>query len=142
MTVFARFGFPVLAIIAGSAVATVAMAAELPPTLESGIFGDDRLILAADRETGTLSGYLHDGDCRVFFSGPLKPVTQYQRPELGESYELMSWDPQRPAATFTTTSCRPGVGSAQSVNVRPGPATVLTSAFMGSFYTTVTCEHP
>lgn len=103
MTVFARFGFPVLAIIAGSAVATVAMAAERPPTLESGIFGDDRLILAADRETGTLSGYLHDGDCRVFFSGPLKPVSQYQRPELGESYELVSWDPQRPGATFTTT---------------------------------------
>ena len=103
MTVFARFGFPVLAIIAGSAVATVAMAAERPPTLESGIFGDDRLILAADRETGTLSGYLHDGDCRVFFSGPLKPVTQHQRPELGESYELVSWDPQRPGATFTTT---------------------------------------
>lgn len=122
MTVFARFGFPVLAIIAGSAVATFAMAAELPPSLESGIFGDDRLILAADRETGTLSGYLHDGDCRVFFAEPLRPVTQYQRPELGESYELQSWDPQRPAATFTTTLySRARGGFNDQITLEPGP---------------------
>ncbi len=122
MTLFARFSFPVLVMIAGSMVAPVAVAAELSPTLESGEFGDERLILAADRETGTLSGYLHDGDCRVFFTGASRPVTQYQRPELGESYELESRDPQRPAATFTTTLySRARGGFNDQITLEPGP---------------------
>src|SRR3569832_2509179 len=40
------------------------------------------------------------------------------------------------AVTFTTASCGPGVGSAQSVRVSPGPAVALTSACMHLFYTT------
>jgi len=81
----------------------IGTAAEPSSTLQSSVFGDERLILAADPDSGILSGYLHDGACRVFFRGKLKPVIQYQRAGLGESYEVESWDPRRPSATVTTT---------------------------------------
>lgn len=38
-------------------------AADIQPTLQSGMFGDERLILAVDPDSGSLSGYLHDNDC-------------------------------------------------------------------------------
>ena len=101
---------------------SIATAAEPTSTLDSGIFGDERLILAADPESGNLSGYYHNGDCRVFLSGKLAPVIQYQRPGLGESYEVESWDPQKPSATFTTTLySRARGGFAEQVTLEPGP---------------------
>ncbi|WP_374614787.1 WG repeat-containing protein [Sphingorhabdus sp.] len=110
------------AILLGSVATSDATAFETQPTLRSGEFGDERLILAADPERGVVSGYFRDGDCRVFFTGPLRPVTQYQRPELGESYDLQSWDPRRPAATFTTTLySRARGGFNDQITLEPGP---------------------
>lgn len=113
-----RVSLLVLVLMASS----IATAAEPSSTLESGIFGDEQLILAADPDTGKLSGYYHDGDCRVFLSGKLAPVIQYQRAGLGESYEVESWDPQRPSAKFTTTLySRARGGFAEQVTLEPGP---------------------
>lgn len=98
------------------------IAAEQGSTLQSGVFGDERLILAADPDSGTLSGYYQDGACRVFFSGKLSPVIQYQRADLGESYEVESWDPRRPSATFITTFySRARGGFAEQITLEPGP---------------------
>lgn len=38
-------------------------AADIQPRPQSGLFGDARLILAVDPDSGSLSGYLHDNDC-------------------------------------------------------------------------------
>ncbi|MGE3744300.1 MAG: WG repeat-containing protein [Sphingomonadaceae bacterium] len=92
-----------LVAVAGLIASTSAIAAQSSPTVQSGVFGDERLILAADTDSATLSGYYREGHCRVFFQGALQPVTQYQRPDLGESYEIQSWDPRKPEAVFTTT---------------------------------------
>lgn len=118
LTTALQLSFLYIALMA-SAIGT---AAELSSTLQSGVFGDERLILAADPDSGILSGYLHDGACRVFFRGKLKPVIQYQRAGLGESYEVESWDPRRPSATFTTTLySRARGGFTDQITVEPGP---------------------
>lgn len=97
-------------------------AAQMMPTLLSGEFGDERLILAADRESNSLSGYYRDGECRVLMKGKLQPVAQYQRAELGESYEVQSWDPRNPDATFTTTLYSRARGSFNDqITIEPGP---------------------
>jgi hypothetical protein len=54
-------------------------------SLLSGYF-DDHLMIAADQESGTLSGYYNDGKCRLFFQGPLQVVELYQRKDFGEAY--------------------------------------------------------
>jgi hypothetical protein len=56
-------------------------------TLHSGYF-DDFLMIAADAESGQLSGYYNDGKCRLYFQGPLVPRESYQRKDLGETYML------------------------------------------------------
>ncbi len=122
MTLFARLSFHLLAIVAGLPAPAIAAAADPQSTLESGAFGDERLILAANREAGTLSGYFRDGRCRLFFTGQLKPVTQHQRADLGESYELESRDPRRPGTTFTTTLySRARGGFNDQVTLEPAP---------------------
>lgn len=68
-------------------------AAETKSTLLSGEFGDERLIIAADPDNNSPSGYYRDGECRVFMVGKLEPFTQNQRADLGESYEVQSWEP-------------------------------------------------
>jgi len=97
-------------------------AAETQPTLLSGEFGDERLMIAADAESNSLSGYYRDGECRVFMKGKLQPVIQYQRADLGESYEVQSWDPRKPDTTFTTTLySRARGGFNQQITLEPGP---------------------
>ena len=70
-------------------------------TLFGGTF-DRGLLLAVDPDTGTISGYLHDGSCRLAFSGRLSPVELYQRSDFGEAYVLDTWVPGQPARRFQT----------------------------------------
>lgn len=122
MTVCPRLATQLLAIAAGFFAAPATLAAKDAPTLESGFFGDDRLILAAAPEQGTLSGYFRDGDCRVFFSGALTPIAHPQPADIGETYEVQSWDPHRPDALFTTTIySRARGGFFDQVTLSPGP---------------------
>lgn len=117
-----RIALRVLLSVAGLAACSAAVADAADPTLQSGIFGDERLILAADADSNTLSGYYREGKCRVFFHGALRPVRQYQRPQLGESYEVQSCDPRKPAAVFTTTLySRARGGFGDQITLEPGP---------------------
>lgn len=119
---FAGIALRFLLPVAGLAVCSVATAGVTDPTLQSGVFGDERLILAADAGSGMLSGYYHEGECRVFFRGGLQPVTQYQRSDLGESYEVPAWDPRKPAAVFTATLySRARGGFGDQITLEPGP---------------------
>jgi hypothetical protein len=69
-------------------------------TLHSGYF-DDFLMIAADAESGQLSGYYNDGKCRLYFQGPLVPGESYQRKELGEVYTPTAWSLSSKAASFS-----------------------------------------
>lgn len=93
----------------GAIAASVFITANLPAsaapseaTLLSGEFGDERLIVAADPETKTVSGYYRDGECRVFFHDSLTPTSLYQRDDLGEAYRVRSWDPEAPTKIFSS----------------------------------------
>ncbi|MBB4127543.1 hypothetical protein GGR77_002857 [Xanthomonas translucens] len=61
---------------------------------------DGGLLLAVDIDAGTISGYLHDGACRLAFSGRLSPVELYQRSDVGEAYVVDTWVPGQPAGRF------------------------------------------
>lgn len=118
----ARFMGRLLVAAAGLLASFSARAAQPSPTLQSGVFGDETLILAADADSATLSGYYRDGGCRVFFQGALQPVTQDQRPDLGETYQVQSWDPRKPEAVFTTTLySRARGGFNDQITLEPGP---------------------
>ena len=68
-------------------------------TVAGGTF-DRGLLLAVDTDAGTISGYLHDGACRLAFSGRLSPVELYQRSDVGEAYVVDTWVPGQPAGRF------------------------------------------
>jgi hypothetical protein len=70
-------------------------------TLHSGHF-DNGLMLAADHEGGSLTGYFNDGRCRLYFSGQLIPTELYQRADFGEAYIVNAWTPGNPNRTVTT----------------------------------------
>jgi hypothetical protein len=105
--------------------ATVAAAAEVPAqptksTLYSGDF-DDFLMLAADDEAHSLSGYYNDGKCRFSFWDSLTPIELYQRRDFGEAYSVQSWDPAHPERIFTTTLySRARGGYQEQITLEPG----------------------
>ncbi len=74
--------------------------APLNSTLFSGEF-DTVLKVAADHDSKHLSGFLHDGRCRVAFGGALKPVLLYGRRDYGEAYEIEGWNPATPERRFS-----------------------------------------
>lgn len=88
-------------------------------TVAGGTF-DRGLLLAVDRDAGTISGYLHDGTCRLAFSGRLSPVELYQRSDAGEAYAVDTWVPDQPARRFQTEvySIAKG-GFAQQITLEP-----------------------
>lgn len=51
-----------LVAVAGLTASSSAIFAQSSPTLQSGAFGDERLILAADTDSATVSGYYREGD--------------------------------------------------------------------------------
>lgn len=106
---------------AGLVAAISPAAAQSPePTLQSGEF-DGRLLIAADRESGMLSGYFNDGRCRFYFRDRLSVVPLYQRAELGEAYEALSWVPDRPDKRFSTEIYSRARGSfGEQITLEPG----------------------
>ncbi len=99
-----------------------AQAPEAPPksTLYSGDF-DDFLMIAANHETGVLSGYYNDGKCRFTFRDTLTPTVLYQRSDFGEAYVVQSWEPAHPERMFTTTLySRSRDGYQGSITLEPG----------------------
>lgn len=89
-------------------------------TLNSGNF-DDFLMLAADHDRGTLSGYYDDGRCRFAFLGPLTPTALYQREDFGEAYEVEAWEPSHPELPFPTTIYSRARGGYQAqLTLEPG----------------------
>lgn len=98
-----------------------AIANEPVPTLLSGEF-EERLMIAGDPETGFLSGYYRDRSCRFFFRGPYKPVALAQRSDLGEAYEVPSWEPSHPDKTFATALYSRARNSYNDqITLEPGP---------------------
>ncbi len=70
-------------------------------TVSGGAF-DRGLLIGVDADAGTISGYLHDGACRLAFSGKLTPVELDQRSDFGEAYVLDTWVPGQSAPRFQT----------------------------------------
>ncbi len=105
--------------------ATMGLAAQKPDTptkstLYSGDF-DDFLMIAANHETGLLSGYYDDGKCRFAFRDTLTPVELDQRRDFGEAYIVQSWEPAHPDRLFTTTLySRSRDGYQGAITLEPG----------------------
>jgi hypothetical protein len=110
---------------AAGSLATIGLAAQTPgapikPNLYGGYF-DDFLMVAADHETGLLSGYYDDGKCRFVFRDRLQPIELYQRRDFGEAYEVQSWAPASPDRLFTTTLySRSRNGYQGAITLEPG----------------------
>lgn len=88
-------------------------------TVSGGAF-DRGLLLGVDADAGTISGYLHDGGCRLAFSGRLTPVELDQRSDVGEAYVLDTWVPGQPARRFQTEAYSSANGGfARQITLEP-----------------------